>query len=177
MRKIKFNNLFIIKDLIGSKDLLLVQEYLKLVNWIPGIDNDPNKHCEVNNLDVSAILEKAKDLLMNEIQKDFNVSIGKEEIGTVVKYCIGWKLDPHYDQLDSLPTFAGYPSRDLSSIIYLTDNFNGGNIFFPELQAEIEPIAGSAIYFPGTQDYVHEVKELIRGERIAITNFWCIKKD
>ena len=174
MRKIKFNNLFIIKDLIDSSDLVLVQNYLKSVNWISGIGNDPNQNCQIDDLNVNAILEKAKDSLMNEIQKDFKVSIGKEEIGTIVKYCKGWKLNPHYDQLDSLPTFAGYPSRDLSSVIYLTDNFNGGNIFFPELKAEIEPIAGSAIYFPGTQDYTHEVKELIHGERIAITNFWCI---
>lgn len=172
MRKIKFKDVFIIKDLISYDDLSIIQEYLKSTIWIDGEADDPNQHCQIDDKNVGLILENARDSLMKEIEKDFDVSIGKEEMGTIVKYTKGWVLQQHYDQLDMLPTFAGYPTRDLSSLIYLSENFEGGNLVFPELDINIEPIAGSAVYFPGTKDYVHEVAELINGDRIAITTFW-----
>lgn len=62
--------------------------------------------------------------------------------------------------------------NEIASVIYLTDNFDGGEIFFPNFGYAVKPSAGSAISFPANHFFSHGVNELISGERLTITIFW-----
>lgn len=182
MRKTRIKDIFIIHDLFTPEELSVVQECLQVVTWSPDLKS-PNFFVDIGReqadhskilQDTTRILELKKDLIKENMEKDFSCTVGDEGIGTVVKYHVGWTLEYHADCWSGLSTYAGYPSRDISSIIYLTENYEGGNLVFPDLDIEIEPCAGSGIYFPGDEEHMHEVTEVLSGDRSTCTGFWHI---
>jgi hypothetical protein len=62
--------------------------------------------------------------------------------------------------------------NDVASVLYLTDDYSGGEFYFINYDYKIKPKAGTAIIFPATHQYAHGVTELISGERITMTSFW-----
>jgi hypothetical protein len=61
----------------------------------------------------------------------------------------GLKMPPHQD--DRHPDGAPHntPWRVWASVIYLNDNFEGGEIYFPETGESYQPLTGSLIIFEG----------------------------
>jgi hypothetical protein len=61
-----------------------------------------------------------------------------------------------------------------SAILYLSsqgEDFEGGEIYFPEHNRLIKPEAGMLVFFPGDEDHMHEVKRVTAGLRYGITMF------
>ncbi len=89
-------------------------------------------------------------------------------------YPEGSSLSPHVDTVgltqedrieDPLNAWTGH----LAAIIYLNDNYEGGEISFPDRGIDIKPKSGMLITFPGNKNYVHEVKEVISGTRLTLS--------
>jgi predicted 2-oxoglutarate/Fe(II)-dependent dioxygenase YbiX len=59
----------------------------------------------------------------------------------------------------------------LSSIICLGDEYDGGELEFPEHSARIKMPIGSAVFFP-SMIYEHKVNTVISGKRFTLLNFW-----
>jgi len=79
------------------------------------------------------------------------------------------------------PTCSLVPHQDnhkdaeyinLSGVIYLNDNYRGGELHFTVLNHTHIPKAGSLIIFPS--NYVHEIKEVVSGYRYALP-VWATK--
>ena len=176
IRKIKFDKVHVINNLFSKEEVDFINKSLTDEHWVE--DFDMNRSCYVNNISknsyASDIYNNGISILKNEIEKDFNCKLSNEDHNTVVQYRIGWSLHQHVDGEDGVKTFSGYPSRDISSLVYLTEDFNGGKLIFSELNLEIEPTAGSAVYFPSSKEFRHEVTELLSGVRLVSTCFWHI---
>jgi hypothetical protein len=56
---------------------------------------------------------------------------------------------------------------DFQFIYYLTDNLDGGEIYFPDIDLNIRPANNSAIIFPGNM--LHGVKPFTNGSRITMS--------
>jgi predicted 2-oxoglutarate/Fe(II)-dependent dioxygenase YbiX len=92
----------------------------------------------------------------------------------------GGELPPHIDKMvytDGLITSNTSPLRDITTVFYLNDDYEGGEIYFPNLGVEIKPEAGSVICFPTSEKYRHGVRTVLSGERFAISQFWTFKSD
>jgi predicted 2-oxoglutarate/Fe(II)-dependent dioxygenase YbiX len=61
-----------------------------------------------------------------------------------------------------------YPSRDVSAICYLNDEFDGGEIVFERAQMTVKPRRGLLLAFPSDADHVHEVLPVRRGVRYTM---------
>jgi hypothetical protein len=48
---------------------------------------------------------------------------------------------------------------------YINDNYDGGEIVFPEYDLKIKPKSNSIIMFPGNENYRHGVLEVLKGFR------------
>jgi predicted 2-oxoglutarate/Fe(II)-dependent dioxygenase YbiX len=59
-----------------------------------------------------------------------------------------------------------------SAVVYLTDDYVGGEINFPNSNIKTIPEAGSLIYFKGEVDNPHLVKPVISGKRINFILFF-----
>jgi hypothetical protein len=68
-------------------------------------------------------------------------------------------LDPHVDRIEGTPI-------DFSGVLYLSDESEGGDLYFPEFDFTYKPNFGDLVLF--SPDYVHEVKEITNGLRFTM---------
>lgn len=111
-------------------------------------------------------------------------------LGLVV-HPTGTFIDPHTDILDIDMTKDNYEndtyesqvdqfpflwSGHLSVLAYLNDDYEGGELYFPDHDVTIKPKRGSIITFPGNAHYIHGVKPITNGIRYTMSQ-WCRFKD
>lgn len=113
------------------------------------------------------------------IEKFFSVIV-KPTTPTIVRWLPGQLQNPHADKELHEGPDAGrpndFPYYDLSSLFYLNDDYEGGELYFPKQEAEFKPKKGAAYFFPGDMNYIHGVKEIKSGIRYTCPLFWTILK-
>ena len=80
----------------------------------------------------------------------------------VVKWNPGEEMEPHIDDVGTI-------YNHISSVLYLNDNYEGGEIFFPQHDITVKPLQGDLICFPGNLNYKHGVKKVDSGFRYTMT--------
>lgn len=60
----------------------------------------------------------------------------------------------------------------IGSVLYLNDNYEGGEMNFPQHNLSIKPKKGDFLSFPGNKYYPHEVKEILSGERFTAPSWY-----
>ena len=78
---------------------------------------------------------------------------------TIKAWNEGQSMGPHFDGQDGNKDLA------FSLVAYVNDDYEGGEISFPNHNITIKPKAGSLIMFPSQDPYIHEVKPIISGTR------------
>jgi predicted 2-oxoglutarate/Fe(II)-dependent dioxygenase YbiX len=86
----------------------------------------------------------------------------------IKKYNEGADMGPHVDSSD--PTNIEHPV--ISGVMYLNDNYEGGEINFPNQGVSIKPKAGSVIIFPSTDPYLHHPQKIDYGTKYMVPLFW-----
>lgn len=81
----------------------------------------------------------------------FNPDLEFDGVGTIQRQYAGAELREHVDDhADPLIAYA--------VIMYINDDYNGGELFFRKLGIEIVPPAKSLIIFPSGEEYLHGVR-------------------
>lgn len=97
--------------------------------------------------------------------------------GLLNKWSAGDLLAKHTDAPTDFEQFIGKHVEDppsailYSSIVYINDDYNGGDIYFTGHDRAISPRAGSLLLFPATSMYPHEVTKVTSGNRYTFTLF------
>lgn len=65
---------------------------------------------------------------------------------------------------DHGPTYVA----TISAVIYLNDNYEGGELYFPRFGVDLKPKQGDIAIFPSTFIYEHASKEMISGIKYAV---------
>jgi hypothetical protein len=112
------------------------------------------------------------------ITKKFNVEIKKIYHINIVRWKTGPGQGVHGDRENPDGTLQSENIRnhDISSIFYINDNFEGGELYFPQHNINIKPKKGMAVFFPGDKYYIHGIKDILSGTRITIPKFWTVDK-
>lgn len=112
------------------------------------------------------VLDLATDHYLKVAYPFAELSIKAREYNQyLTKYGPNGGLPLHHDQ-------ESVSSRTLSSVLYLNDNYEGGELWFPELNISLKPEAGSVVMFPSTFLYMHEVRPMISGYRYAMPHWY-----
>ena len=97
---------------------------------------------------------------------------------TIVKWLPGQYQHPHADKELHEGPDAGlpndFPNYDLSSLFYLNEDYEGGELYFPNQGVQFKPKVGAAYFFPGDMQYIHGVTEIKSGIRFTCPFFWEI---
>ncbi len=122
---------------------------------------------------LQAIVGPIRQRVRQQIQHDFGVTQPLyADTLQIVRWVEGNMQHPHADaeQLDG--SAHPFPWRAYASIIYLNDDFEGGQIYFPQhnLEPKIEP--GILAFFPGDRRFIHGVKPVTKGVRYTIASFF-----
>lgn len=84
---------------------------------------------------------------------------------TIRKYKTGGSMGAHVDKNIDNPL----NSMDWTCLIYLNDDYEGGELVFDNLNIELKPTAGSAVFFPCLES--HSVNEIVSGTKTYIFMF------
>ena len=109
-----------------------------------------------------SLTKKVNDFFDNKYEVNPMYAIQRQQPNTFLKI--------HFDQ-------GNNPDLEKAVIIYLNDDYNGGELFFPDHNFEIKPPARSMIIFPGTEDYMHGVKEVLEGPTRYVMPSFGFKKN
>ena len=100
------------------------------------------------------------------------------------KYEVGQEYAPHYDafDIDEIKKCGRKKQRVITNIIYLNDEFTGGETYFPELDISIKPEAGMMISFENCMAEttylnpfsLHQSKPILSGKKHILT-LWLLK--
>lgn len=98
----------------------------------------------------------------------FNIKFNMTSINMTL-WKEGHEMPPHLDY----GAWNEYPDREYASILYLNDDYEGGELYITDLKITIKPKKGQLVCFQGGK-YMHGVKKIITGERL--TNICWFKK-
>lgn len=135
------------------------------------------KSRDVECADIQPIIKEIKslydDMVYNIINPFYNFYIKDSEIPQLLYYTKGGHYKPHYDgealwvNPDGTKQWKKSIDRDISTVLFLNDDFEGGEFVFPKHKIRIKPEPGLLVAFPSTHHYLHGVEPVISGERVV----------
>lgn len=130
-----------------------------------------------SSLEVPVIIEKMVRRLKIEVDKFFGVDADPTS-PAMVRWLPGQLQMPHADKELHTGPDAGkpndFPYYDLAGLFYINDDYEGGELYFPNQGIQFKPKAGAAYFFPGDKNYIHGVTEIKSGIRYTVPFFWTI---
>lgn len=134
---------------------------------------------------IEPVLSQVEDLMRNIVQNIINpfyeFEIRDSEIPQLLHYGVGGHYLPHIDGYaewvnpDGTKVWRKSVDRDLSFVLYLNNDFEGGDFVFPKLNVKITPKPGMMIAFPSTPFYLHGVEPVTKGTRYCIVTWMTVK--
>ncbi len=90
----------------------------------------------------------------------------------LVRWAEGQHMSAHADNV--FPNGDPHPQfwRVCASVVYLNDNYDGGDLYFTRHDKLIKPKAGMLVGFSGGFYHEHAVLKVLRGERVTMPAFY-----
>ena len=188
-------NILIQPKVITPSGINFLRNYLKTCNKEYTGVFDPNKTNEINEhrskIDLSIRNAKCADIfpiekqiqnlytniVENVINPFYKFEIMDCEIPQLLCYEPGGHYKPHNDaeglwvNPDGTKMYKKTMDRDLSTVLFLNDDFEGGYLTFPDLRITIKPEPGLLVCFPSSRWFVHTVEPVTKGIRYSIVTW------
>ena len=95
------------------------------------------------------------------------------DIFGIIRWQPGDNLEPpHADAEEPDGSPHPFPYREYAAIIYLNQDYTGGQLYFPKFHMTPELSIGTLAIFPGTLQYLHGVTPIKSGTRYTIAGFF-----
>jgi predicted 2-oxoglutarate/Fe(II)-dependent dioxygenase YbiX len=134
--------------------------YQKMIN--PSIIDETNERLiSINKIIRNAIVNSSKDYANTH-----NIDLGYLTPISIAKYSTGKEMGSHVD------SYEDGRSPVLSVVLYINDNYNGGELYFKGQEVLIKPTAGSLIAFPSVDPYYHQSMVVTKGLKYMSPGFW-----
>lgn len=123
--------------------------------------------------DLAAIMKQANLSATQRIAQFYrlNAPIFADTL-QLVRWSEGMHMEPHADRANPDGSPHDFPHRDFASILYLNDDYEGGEIYFPALDRMLKPRAGMLVAFTGGWRHEHAVLKVRRGTRFTMPAFY-----
>lgn len=186
-------NIVIFDNFIEADDLRIIQSFCPTINeWnneqesiyaedgtcLYDADYWNDRQCSDEilkrlNPEVWLLVEKYIIKMQHEVESFFRCKVNPRP-PVIMRWRPGIEQKPHSDKQlnDGRPN--AFPTYDLSSLFYYNDDFEGGEIYFPDHGIEIKPKPGLAVMFPGDINYLHGVKMIKSGYRFTTPSFYTV---
>ena len=132
-----------------------------------------SEHVDVRSLKTD-VIAAVRDIYANIVAPHFKVQIEWFDKPEILRYREGGKYVPHADAENWDKTRRRWQrviNRDLSLLVYLNDEFEGGEVSFSNFGFEVKPSAGLLIAFPSDHRYLHAAQLVKSGVRYAIVSW------
>lgn len=119
------------------------------------------------------------DFFESEFKKNYKDRIEWLEQPQLLRYQTGGFYHYHADSeawKRNLGQWRRVMNRDYSFLLYLNDDFEGGEILFPNFEFELKPKKGLFVCFPSDHRFIHKVVPTRQGVRYVIVT-WAAKEN
>jgi hypothetical protein len=150
-----------------TENVLSKEEHSQLLEYVKSIDSWETQPWGVKFFvskempkEIVDSLEKVFRAASNKCTDLYNADLRVFERHEVhlVKFEEGYRMNEHVDT-----------TGDFAAIYYVNDDYDGGEINFPNHNLKVKPKANSFITFPSNEDYLHEVLKNTGKERYSST--------
>ena len=104
----------------------------------------------------------------------YSLTIDEYEPPSLMRYESGGYYHAHADSEiynPSARTWKRAVNRDISLLIYLNDNYQGGGLHFTYFNFSYQPKKGDLVMFPSDHRYMHEAQLVQSGTRYAVVSW------
>lgn len=182
------SEIFLVKGLL---ELSLCQQLIQLTQVQPlqaadilieTVDNQVRSNDLLRLGGTNPTLEAANQSILNQLSivqqllfQVYGVKFPYAEPCTILRYRPGQFYKRHIDNILLASRFEeveqGIPTRDISVVGYLNDDFEGGETYFDRQDVKVQPEAGAALIFPAYFTHPHESLPILQGEKYAFTSW------
>lgn len=135
-----------------------------------GLDGVESCHQDDYIFQIRNILSQKANIAINLFRKKYSMDqIDKNHQWILLNYGEGDYFKYHNDDCFTHP-------RSLSIVIYLNDNYEGGEITFRFFNVSYKPRSGDILLFSSAFPYMHEVKPITKGYRNAAVTWYSYAK-
>lgn len=115
-------------------------------------------HAEFTNKEIKNLLDMYQRKVYDFVNENYAGPFENydETKMHIARFTVGHGMHEHFDSTKP---------NDITTLIYLNEDYEGGDIYFPELNISIKPQEGDLLCFPDTPDFVHGVKPIKEGTR------------
>lgn len=169
--------------LVSVLDFLETQDMQSVMNFLIGDKLSSDRSIEegktsfllsqIKDIRVKQVLDNANKFVMQYCIDNYAPSIGVKFIMNkwirepeFIKWKPGGGLAPHIDGNERIAP----PDLTIGCLIYLNDDYEGGEIYFPEYDYLVKPKKGDLIIFPC--HFMHEVKVVQNNCRYTLPLFY-----
>lgn len=176
------NHIKTFPNLISEDELQTLKDYIKTLPEPDKKSVDFKK--DIPNQDVQNIIEHVRDKSYEAITEGFLRPLGFyikkhifEEKQQIARFSEGIVLPSHSD----CPQWNfELPYMDITTIMYINDDYQDGEIYFEEFDYSYKPVSGELLLFPSY--FLHETKpnKAIDGatsytQRASVPLFWSLE--
>jgi hypothetical protein len=186
------SNIHLIEDFVEEIDCYRVIEYASTVNtWnrseekiVDSAGNvifDPqywvDTTCgfdilEKDNYSIASTIIQYASLASSLAEELFGTRLSFRHPSLVRRTAKDLVMPPHCDKQNLDGSLkVGMENYDVSAIIYYNDDFEGGELVFPQHNLKISPKQGAVAIFPGDYAYLHYVEKVHSGVRWSTPMF------
>lgn len=120
---------------------------------------------KVIDFEIQDLLKKEVYPLIEEYAKNMGIKLSFGETWQLVRYKVGQFFAEHVDKTEEFP-------RQISAVLYLNNDYEGGTITFTKLNKTFKPKANELLIFPSTEEFIHSADPVTSGEKYVIVGFW-----
>lgn len=124
--------------------------------------------------------------LMHHIVKQvinpfYQFEVDSSEVPQLLSYGVGGHYLPHIDgegiwtAPDQTQIWRKTVDRDLTMVLYLNNDFEGGDFVFSDLHIRVRPEPGLLVCFPSNRYYRHGVEPVTKGNRYSMVTWMTVK--
>jgi len=153
-----YTGIYEVEGLISESDLAILSDYVRGVDesvWFE--KNSHGLFVEINQENVKQVFDSYIETLESMFDGKTILSISR-----ISRIPQGKKMDGHTDNLSEPRCIRGV-------VLYLNDDFSGGELFYRDIGVTYKPRAGSVIVHDA--GYFHEVLPVTEGTRYMATTF------
>jgi predicted 2-oxoglutarate/Fe(II)-dependent dioxygenase YbiX len=135
------------------------------VLWFGDIDPDADR--------AKAVMQQARFVAAYRIAEHFGIA---ERLYSDSQQLVLWNegrsMPVHVDNAHPDGSRHNTPHREFASVVYLNDDFEGGEVYFPYAGCRLKPRLGMLIGFRGSAETPHGVTAVTKGVRYTMPGWY-----
>jgi hypothetical protein len=154
------NRVWEVENFLSEEELIRFDDHIKQTEWVT-----QERWVNPTYFNNTSVFPDIK-FIENRATKLTDYKYIWGGLGIIMRIQPGMELNPHVDDYNK-PSLVKHDC--LSATIYLNDDFEGGELYYSNLNIDYKPKRGSIVFHPGFEDlYMHGVREVIGSSRHAI---------